>query len=67
MAKMKWYDWLSVTLLTVGGINWAFYGLWNFNLVVAIFGVGFLAKLVYALIGLSGVYSLVTFLKLAVK
>jgi len=43
----------AMVLLIVGGINWLLVGLFNVNLVSAIFGRGMMATLVYALVGVS--------------
>ncbi len=68
MAKMQWYDYISIVLLAVGGINWGLVGLWNFNLVTTLFGWGtmfHLPQIIYALIGISGLYSLFFLIKQA--
>jgi len=66
MTKMKAIDWIAFVLLVVGGINWGL-GLFNFNLVSAIFGTGLLAKIVYGAVGLSGLYGAYMIYKLATK
>jgi len=54
---MKLLDILTAVLLIIGGLNWGLYGLFNFDLIAAIFGQGMaLAKLSYALVGLSALY-----------
>ncbi len=54
---MKSLDTIVAILLVVGGLNWGLVGLFNFDLVAAIFGNGaFLARIVYILVGLSAVY-----------
>ncbi|QOJ14376.1 MAG: DUF378 domain-containing protein [Planctomycetia bacterium] len=54
---MKSIDVLAAVLLVVGGLNWGFVGVANFDLVATLFGAGsFLAKVVYTLVGLSAVY-----------
>ena len=55
---MKWYDWLAIVLLIVGGLNWGLIGFFNWNLVQAVFGYKMLANIIYALVGLSAVYSI---------
>ena len=58
---------LAKTLLTlaiIGALNWGLIGFFNFNLVDAIFGGGAreetsgLSRVIYALVGLSGLASL---------
>jgi len=45
-------------LTIVGGINWGLIGLFNFDLVVTLFGTTILTKLVHILIGVSAGYML---------
>lgn len=50
-------DWIATVLLIIGGLNWGLIGLFDFNLVDAIFGVmSTLSRIVYSLVGLSAVY-----------
>lgn len=59
MKKLKGLDWLVVILLIIGGINWGLIGLFNFNLVSVVFGeMSLFSRIVYVLVGLSGVYFL---------
>ena len=58
---MKGIHMIAYLLLWIGGLNWALVGLFNFNLVSALFGgIPMLEKLVYVLVGLSAIYSLAT-------
>jgi uncharacterized membrane protein YuzA (DUF378 family) len=50
------YEWISYILVLVGGINWGLVGLFKFNLVEVILGGGFLARLVYILVGVGAGY-----------
>jgi uncharacterized membrane protein YuzA (DUF378 family) len=53
-------DWIALILLIVGGLNWAAVGLFNIDLVVALFGpMSILTRVVYILVGLSALYVLV--------
>jgi len=57
--KKSILDWIALILVIVGGINWGLYGLWNFDLVQAIFGgIAMLATIIYVLVGLAGLYML---------
>lgn len=51
---------LALILLIIGGLNWGLVGLFDFNLVEAIFGIGLLTDLVYILVGLSAIYVALT-------
>ena len=60
---MKFINILTLILLIVGGLNWGLVGLFNFDLVAAIFGAGSaLARLVYILVGLSAAWQVVPLL-----
>lgn len=51
---------ITLILVIIGGLNWGLVGLFQFDLVAAIFGVGsMLSKIVYVLVGLSAIWQLV--------
>lgn len=51
---------IALVLLIIGGLNWALVGLFNLDLVAAIFGpMSLLARIVYGLVGLAAVYCIV--------
>lgn len=50
-------DWVVWVLMLAGGLNWGLIGLFNFNLVNAIFGsIPMLERIVYILVGISALY-----------
>src|SRR5690625_5470402 len=51
---------IALTLVIIGAINWGLIGLFQFDLVAALFGgqTAGLARLVYTLVGISGVICL---------
>ncbi|MBW3022656.1 DUF378 domain-containing protein [Candidatus Woesearchaeota archaeon] len=50
-------DVIALVLVIIGGLNWGLVGLFNLDLVQAIFGsIPVLAKIVYILVGLSALY-----------
>jgi uncharacterized membrane protein YuzA (DUF378 family) len=56
---MKALHILTLLLVVVGGLNWGLVGLFNFDLVAAIFGAGSaLSRIVYVLVGLSALYQI---------
>lgn len=56
---MKILDSIALTLVIVGAINWGLIGFFGFNLVAALFGsMSMLSRIVYALVGLSGLYAI---------
>ncbi len=65
-SAMSAVDWIAMTLLIVGGVNWGLVGLFNFDLVATLFGpMSTLSRIVYTLVGLSALYSIFTALKLS--
>lgn len=57
---MNWLQRTALTLIIIGAINWGLIGFFQFDLVAMIFGGqdSLLARVVYALVGLSGLYAL---------
>jgi hypothetical protein len=56
---MKTIKWIATLLIVVGAINWGLVGIWDFNLVDAIFGSWqWLETTVYVLVGLSGLWGI---------
>ena len=56
---MKIIKWIATLLMVVGAINWGLVGIWDFNLVNAIFGSwSWLETTVYVLVGLSGLWGI---------
>lgn len=63
--KMNVLDWIALVLLVIGGINWGIIGVAGLNLVTMLLGgVPLLERLVYVLVGLSGLYTIYTFTKI---
>lgn len=57
-----WLNGLVWLLVVVGGLNWGLVGLFDFNLVSAIFGAGSVAeKVVYIVVGVAAVLALALF------
>lgn len=48
--------WIALILVVIGGLNWGLVGLFNYNLVQAIFGTGTVSSAIYILVGLSALY-----------
>ncbi|MFZ3577948.1 DUF378 domain-containing protein [Virgibacillus sp. DJP39] len=51
---------IALTLVIIGAVNWGLIGLFQFDLVAAIFGGqdAALSRVIYTLVGLSGLYCL---------
>ena len=62
MAKLNVIDWIAAILVIIGAINWGLVAM-NFNLVSAIFGDGVFTKIIYGLVGLSGLWMVYTLTK----
>lgn len=55
---MKTLDVISCVLLVIGGLNWGLVGIFNFDLVAAIFGnMSVISRVVYLLVGVSALYT----------
>ena len=50
---------IALSLLIVGGINWLLVGIFSWNLVTWIFGVGVFARIIYVIVGLAAIWLLV--------
>lgn len=61
---MDWLSRIALILVIVGAINWLLVGVFQWDLVTAIFGgdtfraSSGLSRLIYALVGLAGIYSI---------
>lgn len=59
---MKVVNGIVLALIVIGAINWGLIGLFNFNLVTYIFGdFEAISRLVFALVGIAGLWSLTFF------
>lgn len=55
----KVLDCTALTIAIIGAVNWGLIGFFKFNLVAFLFGdMTLLSRIVYALVGLSGLYLL---------
>ena len=58
---MKLINYIAFTIAIIGALNWGLVGVLSFDLVAFIFGeMSWLSRIVYTLVGLSGIY-LITF------
>lgn len=56
------FDYIVLTLVLIGAINWGLIGFFKFDLVVFLFGqMTWITRIVYAIIGLCGLYALSLF------
>lgn len=58
---MIYLEKVALWLTILGGLNWGLIGLFDFNLVAAIFGgMSILSRIIYILVGLSAVWLIYT-------
>ncbi|MEG1581535.1 MAG: DUF378 domain-containing protein [Clostridia bacterium] len=50
---------IALILTIVGALNWLLVGIFSFNLVTWIFGIGVFARIIFALVGLAGVWLII--------
>lgn len=56
---MKVVDTIALVLIIIGAINWGLIGIFNFNLVEAIFGaMSVITRIIYILVGISGLWGI---------
>lgn len=49
--------WVAIVLSVIGALNWGLVGLFEYNLVAAIFGtLSVLSRLIYVVVGLAGLF-----------
>jgi uncharacterized protein len=58
---MKTTDIIAAVLVIVGALNWGLVGLFDFNLVSAIFGATVLTRIIYILVGIAAIYEVVQY------
>ena len=56
----KPFDWIALTLVIIGAINWGLIGFFQFDLVATLFGGAdfWLTRVIYAIVGIAGLYTL---------
>jgi uncharacterized membrane protein YuzA (DUF378 family) len=68
MKKLNALDWIALILVIIGGLNWGLVGIFNFDVVAAIFGaMSIIARIIYILVALSALYLLIFIGKLGKK
>jgi uncharacterized membrane protein YuzA (DUF378 family) len=56
---MKTLDYIALILVVIGAVNWGLIGFFSFDLVRVIFGdMTLISRIIYALVGVSGLYAL---------
>jgi uncharacterized membrane protein YuzA (DUF378 family) len=55
---------LALVLTIIGGLNWLLIGIFNFNFVSSIFGVGSaLSRIVYIIVGIAAIWCITMLLR----
>ncbi len=63
--ERNWLDVVCLILIIIGAINWGLVGFFNLDLISVIFGnMSMISRIIFAVVGISGIYSLVLFWKL---
>ena len=63
---MKVINGIALTLVIIGAINWLLVGLFQFNLVDAIFGsLTVLTRIIYSIVGLAGLWCIAFYSRLS--
>jgi len=63
LRRMGVVDWIAMILLIIGGLNWGLIGLFDIDLVAALFGAkSMMSRAVYTLVGVSALYELIRLL-----
>jgi hypothetical protein len=61
MKKMGAIDWIAFILVAIGALSWGLIGLFEWDIVAAIFGdMTTVARVVYTIIGIAALYRIVT-------
>lgn len=68
MKKLNGLEVTSLVLIIIGGLNWGLIGIFNFDLVAAIFGeMSIISRIIYTLVGLSAIHWLFMLGKISKK
>ena len=62
--KIKFWEYLVLFMVSLGGVNWGFAVLFNFNIVEEIISVRLIQDAVYFLTMIAGLYSVYLFRKM---
>lgn len=63
--KLSGITWAAIALVVIGALNWGLVGLFNYDLVAALFGhLSVVSRVVYLLVALAGLYLIVDAVRL---
>lgn len=61
----KILDYIALTVVIIGAINWGLIGFFSFDLVAFIFGnMSWISRIVYGLVGICGLYLITFYMRL---
>lgn len=58
IEKMNMIQKIALVFTIIGAINWGLIGLFNFNLVEAVFGDAVLSAIIYMIVGIAGIINI---------
>ena len=58
IEKMNMIQKIALVFTIIGAINWGLIGLFNFNLVEAVFGDALLSAIIYMILGIAGIINI---------
>jgi uncharacterized membrane protein YuzA (DUF378 family) len=58
--KSRSFDYIAITLIIIGALNWGLIGFFQFDLVAFLFGgmTSWISRVIYAIVGIAGIYAL---------
>lgn len=59
MKKIGFLGWICQLIVIVAAIDWGLVGLFKFDLVTKLLGVGDIVRIVYIIVGVAGAYLLI--------
>ena len=63
--ERNWLDITALILIIIGAINWGLIGFFEFDLISSFFGtLTAVTRIIFAVVGIAGIYSLILFWKL---
>ena len=63
--ERNWLDIVALILIIIGAINWGLIDFFRFDLIASLFGqLSAISRIIYAIVGIAGIYSLILFWKL---
>lgn len=58
IERMNMIQKIALVFTIIGAINWGLIGLFNFNLVEAVFGDALLSAIIYMIVGIAGIINI---------